>query len=60
MIPENYIRKQTLVNCERFITPELKEIESKVLNAEAKINDFEYKLFQELRNYIMGFIGKIQ
>ena len=60
MIPENYIRKQTLVNCERFITPELKEIESKVLNAEAKINDFEYKLFQELRNYITGFIGKIQ
>lgn len=60
MVPEEYIRKQTLVNCERFITPELKEIESKVLNAEAKINDLEYKLFQELRNYITGFIGKIQ
>ncbi len=60
MVPDNYIRKQTLANCERFITPELKEIESKVLNAENKINELEYRLFQELREHISGFIGDIQ
>ena len=44
-VPENYIRKQTLVNAERFITPELKEKESLILNAEEKINNLEYDLF---------------
>ena len=47
-VPDNYIRKQTLVNAERFITPELKEAESVVLNAQTKINDIEYRLFKEL------------
>jgi len=47
-IPENYIRKQTLVNGERFITPELKVQEEIVLRAEASINDLEYRLFQTL------------
>ncbi|MBQ9179839.1 MAG: DNA mismatch repair protein MutS, partial [Firmicutes bacterium] len=59
-IPENYIRKQTLANAERFITPELKEMESLVLNAETKINDLEYSLFCELRDYIKGAIPIIQ
>lgn len=60
LIPENYIRKQTLANCERFITPELKEVESVVLNAETKINQLEYELFAGIRNFIQGFIGAIQ
>lgn len=60
LVPENYIRKQTLANCERFITPELKEVESVVLNAETKINQMEYELFIEIRNLIQGFIAEIQ
>jgi DNA mismatch repair protein MutS len=48
MVPEDYIRKQTLVGGERFITPELKEYESKVLGAEEKLKNLEYQLFQEI------------
>ena len=59
-IPENYIRKQTLANAERFITPELKDMENLVLNAEAKINQMEYDIFSSLREYIGGFIRKLQ
>ena len=59
-IPDNYIRKQTLANAERFITPELKDMENLVLNAEAKINQKEYEIFTSLREYIQGFIGRIQ
>lgn len=59
-VPEEYIRKQTLVNGERYITPELKEMENLVLNAEAKINDMEYRLFVEIRDYIQSFIREIQ
>ncbi|MDD4583381.1 MAG: DNA mismatch repair protein MutS, partial [Eubacteriales bacterium] len=59
-IPEDYIRKQTLVNCERFITPELKEVESIVLNAETKINQLEYELFQQIREEIQDHITSIQ
>lgn len=59
-IPENYIRKQTLTNSERFITPELKEMESLVLNAEAKINQMEYDLFADLRKQIQTYIREIQ
>lgn len=47
--PQDYIRKQTLANAERFITPELKEYEDKVLGAEEKILDLEYTLFQQVR-----------
>ncbi len=47
--PDNYIRKQTLVNGERFITPELKEYEDKILNAQENISNLEYKLFDEVR-----------
>lgn len=60
MIPENYVRKQTLANCERFITPELKEMESLVLNAEVKINQMEYQLFTDLRGQIQNYIRDIQ
>ena len=46
--PENYIRKQTLVNAERFITPEMKEYETLVLNAEDRIHEIELRLFREI------------
>jgi len=59
-IPENYIRKQTLVNSERYITPELKEYEDKVLNAEEHILSLETQLFNELRLNIVEFTEKIQ
>ena len=48
-VPDNYIRKQTLVNSERFITPELKDYEDKILHAEEKIYDLEFQLFNEVR-----------
>jgi DNA mismatch repair protein MutS len=59
-VPENYIRKQTLVNSERYITPELKEYEDKILNAEEKINELESELFDELRKYIAAEAVAIQ
>lgn len=49
-IPEHYIRKQTLVNAERFITPELKEFENKVISAQDRRLELEYQLFTEIRN----------
>ncbi|OGV49863.1 MAG: DNA mismatch repair protein MutS, partial [Lentisphaerae bacterium GWF2_52_8] len=58
--PGDYIRKQTLANCERFITPELKEIETKILGAEDKSVALEYELFQELRQFALGFTAEIQ
>lgn len=60
LVPEDYIRKQTLVNNERYITPELKEMENLVLNAETKINKLEYDLFTEIREDIQGYIQEIQ
>jgi DNA mismatch repair protein MutS len=48
-VPADYIRKQTLVNCERFITPELKEFEEKILTAETRRFELEYQLFEEIR-----------
>ncbi|HSD62144.1 MAG TPA: DNA mismatch repair protein MutS [Ignavibacteriaceae bacterium] len=48
-IPDNYIRKQTLVNSERYITPDLKNYEDKILNAEEKIYELESQLFNEIR-----------
>ncbi len=59
-IPENYIRKQTLVNGERFITPELKEMESKILGAEEKSGSLEYDLFVALRSSIAAQCAAIQ
>lgn len=49
LVPADYIRKQTLVNAERFITEELKEKEAMILNAEEKLGHLEYKLFEEFR-----------
>ncbi len=60
LTPENYIRKQTLASCERFITPELKEKESLVLNAQTKINQMEYELFLEIRQELQKHIRQIQ
>jgi len=48
LVPEDYVRKQTLVNAERYVTPELKEYETKVLNAEEQIKEIERKLFSDL------------
>ena len=58
--PDYYIRKQTLVNAERYITPELKEWEEKILGAEDKINGMEYKIFQDIRESISNFTTDIQ
>ncbi|MBK8945885.1 MAG: DNA mismatch repair protein MutS [Ignavibacteriae bacterium] len=59
-VPDNYIRKQTLVNGERFITPELKEYEDKILNAEENIGNLEYQLFNEVRLAVANEAEKIQ
>ncbi len=60
MVPEDYIRKQTLVGGERFITSELKEKEGLVLNAETRINKLEYEIFTDLRERIEQRIIDIQ
>jgi DNA mismatch repair protein MutS len=59
-VPSDYIRKQTMVNAERFITPELKEYEEQVLNAEEKINKLEQELFDRLRKKIIEYAASIQ
>ena len=60
LVPDDYIRKQTLVNNERYITPELKEKESLVLSAEAKINNIEYEIFKEIRASIEPYFARLQ
>lgn len=57
--PESYIRKQTLVNAERFITPEMKEYETLVLNAEERIKEIETRLFRELCTELAKAANKI-
>lgn len=59
-VPESYIRKQTLVNSERYITPELKEYEDKILNAEEKIFELESQLFNEVRLLAAADVNVIQ
>ena len=59
-VPENYIRKQTLVNGERYITQEMKEKEELISNAEAKIFTFEENLYNELVDYLNQFIGGLK
>ena len=59
-VPEDFIRKQTLVNSERYITPDLKEYEEKVLGAEEKIKALELKLFDEVRDKVLEYAGEIQ
>ena len=60
MVPESYIRKQTLANAERFITPELKELEELILGAEDKITTLEYDMFCEIRNAVAAEVERIQ
>ena len=60
LAPPDYERKQTLVNAERFTTPELKEYESKILDAQEKIVDIERRLFAELRSAIAGEARRIR
>jgi len=60
MVPDDYMRKQTLANAERYITPELKQVESKVLGSEEKSKALEYELFQSLREQIVADTGQIQ
>ncbi|MCF0058208.1 DNA mismatch repair protein MutS [Dyadobacter sp. CY356] len=59
-VPEEWIRKQTLVNCERYITPELKEYEEKILNAEDKISAIEFRIFSALILTAAEYVGTIQ
>jgi DNA mismatch repair protein MutS len=59
-VPPHYIRKQTIANGERFITPELKEMEGKILGAEERSVKLEYELFQRVRESILGRLPEIQ
>ena len=59
-IPENYIRKQTLSNCERYITQELKDLESTILGASDRIAGIEYEIFQKIREKIASQADRIQ
>lgn len=59
LVPDYYIRKQTLVNAERFYTPELKEFEEKILNAEERIKNLEYEIFIKLREEVATEGNKI-
>jgi len=60
LVPDHYIRKQTLVNAERFITPELKEFEAKVLGAEEAICQLEYRLFEDIRKRVSDATPRLQ
>ena len=60
LVPEGWTRKQTLANAERYITPELKELEDMILGAEDKLFNLEYKLFVEIRENIASQILRIQ
>ncbi len=59
-VPEDWIRKQTLVNAERYITEELKEYETKILGAEEKIGQLEQQLFAELLHFMLKYIPQVQ
>ena len=60
LVPEDYIRKQTLTNAERYITPELKELEDTILGAEEKLTALEYELFTQIRDRIAAQVVRIQ
>ena len=60
LVPEDYIRKQTLTGSERYTTPKLKELEDTILNAEDKLNALEYDIFCDVRETIAGEIERIQ
>ncbi len=60
MVPENYVRKQTLTNCERYITQELKDIEGRILGAKDKAIALEYKIFDDIRKQTASQLERIQ
>ncbi len=60
MVPERYIRKQTLANCERYVTEELKKVENEILGAEEKVVNLEYNAFCEIRDKIEKQIIRVQ
>ena len=60
MVPENYIRKQTLANAERYITPELKELESRILTAKDRSVAIEYELFNDVRENVALNLDRIE
>lgn len=60
LVPETFIRKQTLSNCERYITEEIKKIEESVVEAESKIVNLEYELFCEVRDAVSAEYGRIE
>jgi DNA mismatch repair protein MutS len=60
LVPSHWIRKQTLANAERYTTPELKELEDKILNAEDRLFSLEYDLFAEVRDTIAAEVLRIQ
>ena len=59
-VPAHYIRKQTLANCERYITPELKELEEQVLTAKDRLTALEYQIFTQLREYLAQQAARVQ
>ncbi len=60
LVPEDYQRKQTLANAERYITPELKEQEAMVLGADERIKELEYELFMEIRKKVHDHVDAVQ
>ena len=60
MVPDRYIRKQTLANCERFITEDLKKVENEILGAEEKVINLEYNAFCDIRDKIEEQISRVQ
>lgn len=60
MVPDTYIRKQTLTNCERYITPDLKEVEARILGAKDRSVALEFKLFEEIRLKVADSLERIQ
>ena len=59
-VPDRYIRKQTLANCERYITPELNELAELLLGSEEKVVELEYQIFVEIRNAVANEVERIQ
>ena len=60
LVPDYYVRKQTLTNAERYITPELKELEDTILGAEDRLTSLEYELFRDVRKQISDNVSRIQ
>uniref|UniRef100_UPI0040572DB5 DNA mismatch repair protein MutS n=1 Tax=Agathobacter sp. TaxID=2021311 RepID=UPI0040572DB5 len=60
LVPDYYVRKQTLTNAERYITPELKELEDSILGSEERLSGLEYELYREILAHISENVGRIQ